>query len=158
MTGRVPPALEAIAKMNARLLGPIPAWILQAWALWKSDLLYLCNQRAEALDNARLSLRAESLALHSNSFAGPYARWLLAIAESEAERVEHRGILERMVAELDEYDAIDQVEILCALGRDDPLALDGRLSQELDRRLEKLPPAVTGQLKSLGMMPWRWRC
>jgi tetratricopeptide (TPR) repeat protein len=158
MAEKFAPVLEVIIRMDARLLGPIPSWILQAWALWKSDLLYLCNQRVEAVTRARASLREESFVLHSNSFAGPYARWVSAIGESEAERLEHHNTLRRMVENLEEYDALDQVEILCAVGRYDSLALGGRLNEELDRRLERLPPAIASQLRSLGMIPLRWKC
>jgi DNA-binding SARP family transcriptional activator/tetratricopeptide (TPR) repeat protein len=154
MRERIDLALKAVSDLESRLVGPIPAWMLQAWSLWKADLLLLCKQRSEAMATAQTALREQSFVLHSPAFAGPYARWLSILEESGNERGTHSGILSEMAARLSEFDALDQVDILCALRNRQPVGMRGAIQEELRAKLDTLPTAIKSQLISLGMLPF----
>lgn len=154
MRERIDLALKAISDLESRLVGPIPVWMLQAWSLWKADLLLLCKQRSEAIATAQTALREQSFVLHSPAFAGPYARWLSILEESGDDRDTHFEILREMAARVSEYDALDQVDILCALRSRQPVGMRGSIQEELRSRLDTLPTAIKSQLISLGMLPF----
>jgi len=125
--------------------------MLQVWSFYKADILWLSGKRAEALKIAGTELKRRSYILLSNSFAGPFARWI-ALTHQERDNVSRaRLLLENLVSELESYDALDQAEILLALrivtsqeGIVDP-SVESRLSE----RLLALPHAVRAQLGAL---------
>ncbi len=152
MRERADLAFNAMSNLELRLVGPIPAWMLQAWSLWKADLLLLCKQRAAAVLTARASMQEHSHVLHSTSFAGPFARWLSILEEDGSELETYSSVLGKMAARIDEYDALDQVEILCALRSRQSIAIQGSTQDQLMGRLQHLPAAIRSQLISLGML------
>ncbi|HEX6105370.1 MAG TPA: AAA family ATPase, partial [Gemmatimonadales bacterium] len=114
LRGRRQQALEAIAAADERFAGPIPDWMMQAWMLWKADVLFIAGERGEAFEAARCALGYEgSPQLRSSSFAGPYARWA-AILNRGQQDDRGRPLVQAFVASLESYDAVDQAEILCA--------------------------------------------
>ena len=153
MRERVDLVLKTSCDLDSRLVGPIPAWMRQAWSLWKADLLLLCKQRSEAIATAHAALREDSFVLHTPGFAGPFARWISIIDESSEGSKPNSEILSDMAARLSEYDALDQVDILCAVRMLQPVAMRGAVQSELRAKLDFLPPAIESQLISLGMLP-----
>jgi tetratricopeptide (TPR) repeat protein len=153
MRERADLAFNVMSNLEARLVGPIPAWMLQAWSLWKADLLLLCKQRADAALTAHASMQEHSHVLHSTSFAGPFARWLSILEKDGNEPEAHSAILRKMAARINDYDALDQVEILCALRSMQPIAMQGSIQEQLMDRLQHLPAAIRSQLINLGMLP-----
>ena len=151
--GRADLAIHAIEALDKRLIGPIPTWMLQAWAFWKADLLQLLRHSSEARATALEGLRRHSYQLCSTGFAGPFARWL-AVTAGEDDRATARAIVADMSRKLEEYDTLDQLEILCAAGQVGGVdGFDDRKgSRELQRRLESLPPSVGTQLMALGIL------
>jgi len=152
MRGRPDLALPIMTALDHRLLGPVPPWILQAWALWKADLLLLCKQRQEAMAIARNALVSEEFALRSSAFAGPYARWLCVSSQSSRERSHAETILRGMAGQIGYYDALDQVEIFCALDLVTGNEERSEWKEELARRLHRLPAAVKSQLIGLEVL------
>ena len=126
---------------------------LQAWKLAKADVLLLCGKPAAALSVALDGTRYPQPVLCARAFAGPFARWLALIAVSDQESSIAAMCIEKLHDDLPRYDALDQVEILCArslchrLKRED----ESRRNQ-IEDRIRQLPSAVADQLKRLGMI------
>jgi hypothetical protein len=142
--------MSIIEALEARLVGPIPNWMLQAWGMWKADLLLLCGRRDSAVAWARRTLAQDDYSLLSRCFAGPYSRWIGLTLSSEEERSAARQRLLGMVERISQYDALDQLEILCATRR---LAPEQVSAYDIDERLNRLPPAIRSQLLALEQLP-----
>jgi hypothetical protein len=127
-----------------------PSWLIQAWLLEKADVLLLAGLWSEACASGRQAL-GESLALHSKFSAGQFARWLALTPVTPEEHERALARLTDMVQELDAFDCLDQVEVLCAM----QLLGSGPLTEAhralIERNLATLPAAVTEQLTRLGM-------
>ena len=145
-------ALEAIAHLESRIPEEVPAWLLQAWGLHKADILFLMGQRSDAVAVGRRALGPGTPHLHSWFFAGPFSRWTALTSRGTCGHGEGRACVSLLLDELHKYDALDQVEILCAsniLGCAPGRATELRVSME--RKLASLPPAIAEQLSRLGM-------
>jgi DNA-binding SARP family transcriptional activator/tetratricopeptide (TPR) repeat protein len=153
MRGRADQVAPIVDALEVRLVGPIPAWMLQGWHLWKADLLLLCKEQDLAMTTARGALAISQFVLLSSAFAGPYSRWLSLTVESTEDETRARQALKAMVDNISHYDALDQVEILCSLVRLE--SRDGFWAgrREINERLDKLPVAVRSQLSALGQLP-----
>lgn len=150
MRGRPEKVVAIIEALESRLVGPIPSWMLQGWAMWKADLLMFCGHRDDAFAWARRSLAQNDYSLLNRAFAGPYSRWLGLTGTSVEEKTAARRTLIEMVDRLSQYDALDQLEILCALRR---LVPDKVSTREIDERLNRLPNAIRAQLLTLEQLP-----
>jgi DNA-binding SARP family transcriptional activator/tetratricopeptide (TPR) repeat protein len=150
MLGRADKVHPIVEGLEGRLLGPIPDWMPQAWAMWKADLLLLCGQRESAVSTARRALGTNQFALLSRAFAGPYSRWLGLTAGSSEEQARALETLREMVSQISRFDALDQVEILCALSR---LTSRDILDRDITERLDRLPAAIRSQLAALEQLP-----
>jgi len=151
LVGEPNKAIEAIRRVDLRLSSPPPEWLKQAWGLHKADLLLLLGQLPEALIAAHDALGSGKRLLHSAFFAGPFARWVALSAKGTEDRTSARAQLTQMVEQLHAYDAIDQVEILCAERiLQDGLQHNSRIL--IEAKLTQLPGAVRDQLIRLGMM------
>jgi DNA-binding SARP family transcriptional activator/tetratricopeptide (TPR) repeat protein len=144
--------LPIVIALDKRLIGAIPTWMLQAWAFWKADLLLLCKRREEAVAIARSALVSQDLVLGSSAFAGPYARWLCVTSQSTSERALAETILRQMASHVKHYDALDQVEIYCALNLITGNEERSEWKRELERRLPRLPGAIKSQLIALEVL------
>jgi DNA-binding SARP family transcriptional activator/tetratricopeptide (TPR) repeat protein len=145
-------AVQALTSLDARLVGPIPEWIRQAWSLWKADVLNVSKRRGDALECAREAIERNAFKLLSASFAGPFARWVALTSVADETSDSGRRILKELLHRLPAYDAIDQAEILSAA-----VYLDSREGccsgvnlSSLESRLSTLPPAVRSHLSALG--------
>jgi tetratricopeptide (TPR) repeat protein len=152
MTGNYKGTTETISVLDSRIPQTAPAWMLQAWGLYKADIFLLAGQHSEAEESAQQALK-EPPQLYSSFFAGPFSRWLaLTSGVSLQEQQPRAEYITSLLEELDRYDSLDQAEILCA-----SLVLDNRSEETpvrrclLDRKLSRLPPAIADQLSRLGM-------
>jgi hypothetical protein len=127
--------------------------MLQGWHMWKADLLLLCKQQNLAISTARQALVSSQFVLLSSAFAGPYSRWLGLTVDSNEDDIRARQTLKVMADNISHYDALDQVEILCALVRLESRAAFGAGWREINERLDKLPVAIRSQLSALGQLP-----
>jgi len=146
---------DTIASLERRMDDSLAPWILQAWQLWKADLLALMGRRSEAIIIARRTFTCFGLSSLASSFTGALDRWLgVACAPGEQRRTA-RLLLQTHVGKLAEFDALDQVEILCAALE---LAESGaeRLESEkaLQERLQTTPMGVVTLLRRLEFVPF----
>lgn len=147
-------AYEAIARLESRISSTVPSWLAQAWLFAKADVLYLIGQRSEALLVGTAAIGSSNPTLHSSFFAGWFARWLALTSLGSTAEARARDRIEGMGRCLDTFDAIDQVEILCAaqLIRDRLRPRLDALPRMVREKLEELPPAVSHQLVQLGLL------
>jgi DNA-binding SARP family transcriptional activator/type II secretory pathway predicted ATPase ExeA/tetratricopeptide (TPR) repeat protein len=155
MIGRADLAIITIAQLEPRLSGEVPSWIVQAWGLWKADLLLLCGRKAEAQDTAFRELERHAFNLLSDAYAGPFARWIALTSERTNNSVMAFNVVSQLAERIAVYDALDQVEILCAKHY-----LSCRLSyvgaelpSELRAKLASLRPSIRAQLERWEMLP-----
>jgi tetratricopeptide (TPR) repeat protein len=148
--GRPADALTTLNDLESRLGPQLPGWILQPWLLWKADALMVSGFRDEAFVAARRAVLDYDFRLTASAFAGCFARWLAIIGRpDEAGRA--LAVLSQLSQDLDKYDRIDQLEILCANARlcpDDAPALAARIR----KRLLDLPLCTWSQLKELQLV------
>jgi tetratricopeptide (TPR) repeat protein len=151
LNGRLVRAQSAIARLEERLSPKLPHIILQRWLLWKADVLMVSGLRSDALQVAVQAVHGHGLKLDSLGFAGPFARWT-AVTCLGSERHEANGarVLAELEERLEEFDALDQLEILCAnayFGHRGGAAY----SQRILEKAARLPTATLTLLRSLGM-------
>lgn len=150
-------ALCVIDKLDARIPTTAAAWINQIWLLSKADVLLLAGRKREALAVGARAL-GKPLVMHSKFSAGQYARWLALTASVLIDSDTVARKLAGILRELETFDFLDQVEILCAthvLGSPG-IAVDHTcLIQE---KLSALPPAVAEQLALLTLLPSSINC
>jgi hypothetical protein len=145
-------AQELILQTRSELAGRAPTGALQAWALSSADAYSIMGEECEAEKEA---IRGIGLQATPQGFcAGQYARWLAKSSSTLIARREAYKHLARLMEALSTYDALDQAEILnakCWLdNRERRLAVKD-LEAMIDH-LTALPPAVTQQLKKIGML------
>jgi tetratricopeptide (TPR) repeat protein len=150
MLGRVTEALQVLDLRHAAIHEASPAWLVQAWRLHRADILYLCDNRAEALALGRTAV-GQPPTLYSTSFAGPFARWLALVSSRDEATLESRAVLEELLSRRDELDMLDRAEVVCGC-----LMVEERGRLDLESMLKSylvgLPYAVTTQLQRLGML------
>jgi DNA-binding SARP family transcriptional activator/tetratricopeptide (TPR) repeat protein/type II secretory pathway predicted ATPase ExeA len=147
-------AVEAMGRLDHRMLGTTQSWLKQAWGLHKADILLLLGKSTDALAAARAALGSDIAVLHSAFFAGPFSRWIALTSLVRHSVCEAEIALAAMLTHLERYDAMDQVELLCARR---VLRVQSRLYQEDDKnlieaKLTRLPEAVREQLTRLRVL------
>ena len=155
MLGREAEARRALEHMAARLPTSLPAWMEQAWHLGRADVLQLLGRRKDALASAtQATLNGE---LHSDGFAGAFARWTVMLALEHGTMPLARNQVHSLRKDLHRYDALDQAEILAAstwmgCGPDarDAVTKAAAERRKLAAKLSALPQAVSVQLSRLG--------
>jgi hypothetical protein len=150
--GRPEHAIRVTVDLEAEFAGSLPPWMLQAWTLWKADVLQLSGHHADALAVAYSSLESHGFQLRSSSFAGPFARWIALTSHVGDGRARAQDLVRELTDNLETYDTLDQLEILFAniyLG----LTLD-QVGEALPvmKRLERLPPITRKQLACYGIL------
>jgi tetratricopeptide (TPR) repeat protein len=129
-------------------------WLRQAWRLRRADICRLVGKEKDAFREGELATLAEGMVLHSESFAGPFARWIALLGVTHPESATFREKLLELTKEVNSFDAIDQVEVLAAAAY---LAFHLGLAWEeyherMNTRLKALPQAVEDQLGRLGIL------
>ena len=140
---------DSIAALEARLPPHVPDSIAQRWLLWKADILMIAGLSNEALEAADRAVRGYDLKLGSSGFAGAFARWTAITCLGNELELSAREVLGQMEQHLDDFDAIDQLEILCANAY-----VGGGQIGYLDRiadKAGKLPPPTIKLIRALGM-------
>jgi type II secretory pathway predicted ATPase ExeA/tetratricopeptide (TPR) repeat protein len=155
LLGEAHKALQTIARFESRMPpSRSPAWMRQAWRLHKADILYYLGFRDDAFIAAEEAIEPRRV-LHNWAFAGAFARWVALTAKSTGQEDLGRVHIEQLVKNLEKFDALDQVEVLCAL-----LLLSCRtdntsnhLTRSIKERLGRLPLPISEQLSLLGVLP-----
>jgi tetratricopeptide (TPR) repeat protein len=153
MRGEVRQALDVMSKAATGIPVSTPPWLVQAWNLARADILYLCGQPANAMSVAYEATGYPRPRLHATSLAGSFARWLALIGETQPGVQIAAASIDQLYGKLDRFDALDQVEIVCARNLC-PLVHQNqeRRGVEIEERMRRLPAAVGEQLRRLGMI------
>jgi DNA-binding SARP family transcriptional activator/type II secretory pathway predicted ATPase ExeA len=148
-------AMRVIAKLDSRIPETVATWIRQMWLLSKADILLLAGRQADALSVGCEAL-GSCFVLHCNFLAGQFARWL---ALTSSVLIEHEvavGRISALAAELDSFDLLDQIEVLCAMEMVSSTAFGSEDRQRLiQRKLKGLPPSAADLLTLMGMFNTR---
>jgi DNA-binding SARP family transcriptional activator/tetratricopeptide (TPR) repeat protein len=148
--GRLTRMWGVIEECDRRIQRCADAYIAQSWLLWKADSLATAGLLEEATRVGGLAVSTFRMELTCSALAGSFARWLAITSEQSSGQVEAAEILAEMESHLEDYDALDQVEILCArlqLGTDD---IEGHL-QRIHERMAQLPDTALGPLRACGI-------
>jgi DNA-binding SARP family transcriptional activator/tetratricopeptide (TPR) repeat protein len=145
-------ALEDGSRTHARF---VPPYLQQAWCVRKADILLLLGRGMEALRSAREAVTGDMRELCSDSFAGPYSRWLARTTIADKRNPGEVGdSLAKLLKRGRGLDCIDHAEVLnakvwldCRTG-----VVDEQERAEMWRRLGDLPAAATIELRRLGML------
>jgi DNA-binding SARP family transcriptional activator/type II secretory pathway predicted ATPase ExeA len=150
-------AVNTITELESRMPPSSPAWMKQAWGLHKADVLLYLGSRQEACSVARQALGEPGPRLHNWGFAGAFARWLAITSKDTCFEDVGRSQIRHLADELEKFDAVDRVEILCArlLLEYEPGNPPSDLVGEIKERLSKLPHAITEQLFRLELLDAR---
>jgi tetratricopeptide (TPR) repeat protein len=150
VNGRVTKMREVISDLEARLPPHISATIRQRWLLWKADVLLIAGLKDEALDTGTRAVRGYDMKLESNGFAGVFARWTAMTSLGDAYESVAEKVLTELEHRVEEFDAIDQLEILCANAYFHP-GSSARYADRIAEKARRLPPATAMLLRRLGM-------
>ena len=107
-------AKYSVREIDDRLDSRLTSSILQRWNLWKADILLVSGLTDEALAAAHEGIVKFDFELRSSAFAGAFARWAALLGTSAKAEGEFRDNLHDLEGRLEEFDAIDQLEILFA--------------------------------------------
>jgi hypothetical protein len=141
-------SVEAIAMQHG-------GWIEQAFYLYCADVHMLMNKAAEAFKWGRRGSDGSNRNLTFDALAGPYSRWVAIDAFRGPASEQHAVAMEGLVSRLDEFDALDQIEIIISnaiVARARGQRVDGSGSG-LRQRMEAMPAAVSIQLQRLYPLP-----
>ena len=126
----------------------------QAWMLSKADILQLlCKNGAAAVAGGQAT-RGRFAEVHAKSLTGSFARWVVTTADTAEQLAFADETLHRLSESIEEFDYIDQIEILGAsiAVRRRNAKKRGLIREEraLAERVTRLPPATARQLILLG--------
>ena len=123
----------------------------QTALLYAADIEATTGRKTVALRLARSAIQESLLCKNS---AGMYARWSAAVLAEDKSIAEARALTDSFVEKLEEFDSIDQADILCAsLWVENKAGITNRsTSERLSVLLRKLPGAVTDNLRRCGFL------
>jgi hypothetical protein len=114
----------------------------------------MMGRTREAEEEGRRGTEGANHELHLDFCAGAYARWVARTTRTKSERMVACNRLDLLMRRLQDYDALDQADILnarCWLESRDGTVPQERL-EDLLRHLAVLPVAVAEQLRRMGML------
>jgi tetratricopeptide (TPR) repeat protein len=154
MRGSRGKVVEIMEELEQRMWGTLPAWMVQAWKLWKADLHFLAGNVTLAQVASAEAIQAHDYALLSPGFAGPFARWLEKLASDAPARQRASICIDRMLADVRQYDALDYAQVLGVSLLLEPEGDNaGSRHIKLNQILAKLPAAAVEQLRRLQALP-----
>jgi DNA-binding SARP family transcriptional activator/tetratricopeptide (TPR) repeat protein len=148
--GRTANMREAIRRCDERLGPHVPRSVTQSWLLWKADILAVAGLRGEALETAREAIHGYQLRLECSALAGVFARWAAVTCLGTDDEDEVGALLEQLGERLSDYDALDQVDILCAIvycGR----ASSSEYREKITRHASSLPTSALAPIRAMGL-------
>jgi type II secretory pathway predicted ATPase ExeA/tetratricopeptide (TPR) repeat protein len=152
VVGEPDEALRIIANLDSRIPATAAMWVKQMWLLSKADILLLAGRKSDALVTGREAL-GNYLVLHCTFLAGQFARWLALTSSVLIEHAVAQDRISSLARELDSFDRLDQVEVLCAMEMVSlkPFAWEDR-RKLIQRKLKALPHSVSDLLALMGML------
>jgi tetratricopeptide (TPR) repeat protein len=136
--GRLDGMWAVVAECDERIKAGVEPYLRQAWQLWKADVLATAGILDEALQVGSEAVLFYDMKLLCSALAGPFARWLAISCGDSPFHDQAASVLADMVAKLDEYDTLDQIEILCARLRHGCDNVDHHL-ERLQERTSQVP-------------------
>ena len=150
LSGNVEGARNAVSRLDTRLPTDILPALLQRWLLWKADILMVAGAQKEAMETGLLAVRGYNFELRSLGFAGAFARWTAMTCRGDESESQGRLVLSDLEKDLERFDAMDQLEILCAASylkvRPPAEYLDSIIS-----KAQCVPTPVVETIRRLGM-------
>lgn len=126
----------------------------QAWALYSADGYAMLGKLDRAEEEGWRGTSGINSSVHMDRYVGPYARWVARTSLGRGRGKDGHERLDRLIENLQTYDAIDKAETLNAKmwlsTRTGSLSFDGAAKTSM--YLEVLPSAVKDQLKRMGML------
>jgi hypothetical protein len=150
MNGRVAKAKSAIDALDARLAPDVESSFMQRWLLWKADVLMASGLRAEARLAGSCAVEGNDFRLEARDFAGPFARWVAIVGQGGILSTRAKCVLNGLEARLAEFDAMDRLEILCAVALVEP-GIAYKYRRRIAEMLQALPSCTAPNLRLLGM-------
>lgn len=148
-------ATTAMSFVDARLPADMPIQMWRLWVLMKADVLAVLGMPRQAVDTARSALRYDADMAPLPHYLGLFTRWAALAASGPDEDRAVTNLVVSLHPLRDNLAAVDTAEILAAstmvrrrLGLD--VSLETGLLQS---KLIELPPAVSQQLRRVGMIP-----
>jgi tetratricopeptide (TPR) repeat protein len=144
--GRLDAMRTAVNEWDDRLGQGADPYVRQAWCLWKADILATAGLFEEASHVGANAIISYELRLLCSAVAGPFARWLAITCVDYPYQERAASILSEMEANLNTFDTLDQIEILCARlqhGCDEV----SRLLEELQLRVRHVPETALASLR-----------
>ena len=123
----------------------------QEFHLLAADVHRALGEHNESVALARTAIPSAASSIVNVSYAGSFARWIALLYKRTCDEELATERLRRMISEVENYDAIDRVEILSAFAW--LTEQKHQLRPRIDEGLAGLPLAVSDQLASLGMLP-----
>jgi hypothetical protein len=154
MRGRTQAIQGIINEVESRMGRALLPWLEQAWFLWKADLLLLAGDRDGAHTTVRGALVRLGWAPLATAFAGAFARWIAVESQAGDELLGARRLISHHREQLERFDALDRLEILCAASiiesriGESAAAIDELVKLEIRR----LPRGVPALLRRLGFL------
>src|SRR4051812_17119684 len=128
--------------------------ISQAWALCVADGYALLGDQEQAEEQGLKGTSGANANIHQERYAGPFARWVARTSLHRGQSRNAHATLSEMMKDLQNYDVIDRAEIVNAntwLNATNRGVSSREIGESLDP-LALLPPAVTDQLRRMGML------
>jgi hypothetical protein len=150
MAGRIDKMRASLDESERRLRAGADPYICQAWGLWKADILAAAGLVEEASRAAVHAILHYDMTLLCSAVAGVFARWLAMTCDDGPRCQRAASILADLVTNLDDYDALDQIEILCASLMHGCNEVDKHLEQ-LQTRTSQVPETALASLKVCGI-------
>jgi len=144
--GRFEAMRSAIEDWDQQLNAGVDPYVAQAWRLWKADILATAGLFDEASREGAQAIFGYDMTLLCSALAGPFARWLSITCAEPPHQEQAASILAEMEGNLDSFDALDQVEILCARLQHGSADVD-RLLEELQLRTRRVPETALASLR-----------
>lgn len=148
--GRPANARNAIAMFETRLRPDLESSLMQPWLLWKADVLMVSGLPSEAAAAASRAVDGYDFRLKASGFAGTFARWVAIISRGTEREGPAKVVLRKLEDDLSYYDAIDRLEILCAVAYADRPNLS-KYQARIREMLRELPTCTAQTLRMLGM-------
>jgi hypothetical protein len=148
--GRLDAMRATIEEWDQRLTTGVDPYVTQAWCLWKADILATAGLFDEASRVGAQATLGYEFRLLCSALAGPFARWLAISCADPPHQERAALILAEMEADLDSFDALDQIEILCARLQHGTNDVD-RLLEELHLRSGRVPETALASLRVCGI-------
>jgi tetratricopeptide (TPR) repeat protein len=148
--GRLDSMRLAVDECDRRLHAGVDTYIRQAWFLWKADALAVAGLFEEASRVGAHAILGYDMQLLCTTVAGAFARWLAVTCDEPPHRERAAIILSEMEADLESFDALDQIEVLSARlwhGCDD---VEWHL-EELHKRTNLMPETALVSLRVCGI-------